>query len=242
MVVVINIISRITDNLGSEDNLKKFGVLYQDTNYKNEEQRGNLPQYSIMVFLLRRFLYILTILLFYRTPFIQQCINISIHFFTFIYDIILKPYPISVLGILTIFFDLVLVVIFVSLPLYMIFEDQADQIGRIHIYILIATIALSWVIIACMSVRTIYLKFRRPTLEEKVGQIIAALKEENISLTPAMTPGTVMNTLSNVPRKKPVILIKKTNNFIFRGWRGNRGGQDNISFTIKRQNQIEKQI
>ena len=210
MVLVINIISNITEKLESKDNLRKFGVLYEDTNYKTEEQRRRLPQYSIMVFLLRRFLYILIILLLYRFPFLQQSVNIFLHLSVFTYDIVLKPYPISVLGILTIFFDLVLVVMFASLPLYMIFKDQADQIGRIHIYILIATIALSWVIIASMSVRTIYLKFRSPTLAEKIEEIISALHEENV-------PAIVTKTIPDVPRKLPKILVKKTNNFTFRG-------------------------
>ena len=168
MVIVLNLLSRLGKNLKQEKNINKFGVLYQDTNYQTQENRKRLPQYYIIVFLMRRFLYILIILFIYKYPILQQICNITLHSLTFLYDIIMRPFPLGIIGLLIYFFDFILAIIFGTLPLYMVYINHAEGIGRVHIYILIVAIVLSWIIIICINIRTIYRKFhkRLATVEE----------------------------------------------------------------------------
>ena len=167
IVIILNILSRIGNHLGRESNLQKFGTLYSDTNYNSFEKRQKLSHYDIIVFLLRRYLYVFIILFLFRYPILQQITNISLHFLTFLYDIVIRPFPLGVLGILIYFFDFILMAIFGSLPLYMVFPEKAEQIGRIHIYILIATIVLSWIIIIIMNAKTVYLKIKEAKKKKK---------------------------------------------------------------------------
>ena len=156
IVFILNLISHLGRDLKEESNIQMFGVLYSDTNYHSHENRKKLSQYYNIIFLLRRLLYILIILFLYKTPIPQQAFNISIHLLIFIYDITLLPYSTGLLGILTYFFDFILVLIFGSLPLYLVYINHAEEIGRIHIYLLVATIAFSWIIIIGVNILTLW--------------------------------------------------------------------------------------
>ena len=156
IVFILNLISRLGRNLKSESNIHKFGVIYSDTNYEKHENRRKLNQYYIMVFLMRRLIYILIILFLYKFSTLQQICNISLHLLTFIYDIILKPYSTGLIGLLIYFFDFIITLIFGSLPLYIFYINNADQIGRIHIYVLIVTIALYWSIIIGVNLKAVW--------------------------------------------------------------------------------------
>ena len=167
------------DNLDTEENLQKFGCLYSDTNYKIEEKRRGIPQYTIIIFLLRRFLYILIILFIYRMPNLQQISNVTIHLMVFIYDLHLRPYPFNLIGLLIYSFDFCLAGLFASLPLYMIFPSHSDAIGRIHIYMLIVIFGISWMVIVGLNIRTIYRKFKKPSLKEQVEAIVEECNRKN---------------------------------------------------------------
>ena len=160
IVIVLNILSNLGKNLKKEENLERFGSIYSDTNYNSHIRRRNLAHYYIIVFLMRRFLYVFIILFLFKYPIFQQVSNIILHLLTFLYDIIMCPYPLGILGVLIYFFDFILALIFGSLPLYIAYPNKAEQIGRIHIYILIATIAISWIIIIGINIRTIYVKIK----------------------------------------------------------------------------------
>ena len=212
MVAVLNIISRLGKNLKKEKNMKRFGVLYGDTNYQTKEKRQYLPQYYILVFLMRRFLYVLIILFIFKYPILQQACNITLHTLTFIYDIIMRPFPIGVVGMLIYFFDFILVIIFGSLPLYMAFSNYAEDIGRVHIYLLIVTIILSWIIIFCVNIRTIYRKFQRPVIT--VEEITKRIEDENRVVEERIAGEQTMR-----PRR-PRILVQ--NNYYVHGQKKNK--------------------
>ena len=137
-----------------------------------------IQRYYIMIFLMRRFLYILIILFIYKYPILQQVCNITLHSLTFLYDIIMRPFPLGIIGLLIYFFDFILAIIFGTLPLYMVYINHAEGIGRVHIYILIVTIAISWLIIICINIRTIYRKFNKPLAT--AGEIRERLEEEKM--------------------------------------------------------------
>ena len=138
---------------------------------------------------MRRFLYIFIILFLFKWPILQQISNILIHFLTFMYDIILRPFPLGLLGILIYFFDFILMLIFGSLPLYMIYPDYSDQIARIQIYILVGTIALSWIIIIGLNIRTVYRairdrgKVKKEEEKEELSKMVNDYLKNKISLT-----------------------------------------------------------
>ena len=120
-------------------------------------------------------LYIYIYIFIYKYPVLQQICNITLHSLTFLYDIIMRPFPLGIIGMLIYFFDFILAAIFGTLPLYMVYVNQREDIGRIHIYILIATIVLSWMIIICLNIRTIYRKFHKPLatadeIEERIDE------------------------------------------------------------------------
>ena len=212
IVLVLNIISNIGSKLGKEYNIERFGSIYSDTNYQNYENEYRIPQFYIIIFLSRRLLYILIILLCPKIPIAQQALNIYLHTLTFVYDIIMKPYTFStVLGKLIYFLDLITVIIFGTLPLYMSEgKNQADLIGRIHIYILIFTIGISWIIIIVMNIKTLYLTFKTPTMIERVNQIIEDLNTRNATIRKSTIIGLpIRNRNKKGKRGKPKILVRK---------------------------------
>ena len=113
------------------------------------------------------------------------------------------------------FFDLVLAIFFSSLPIYMILDDPSESefMGRVHIYILIATIALSWMIILGMSIRTIYLKFKKPTMKEQLEEIISNLNKntKDDGDSPLTKIKVKEASTSGLPKRKPVLWVKKSN-------------------------------
>ena len=159
-VLFLNIISNIGGRLKMKKNIQRFGTFYEHTNYKSLENRKRLPHFYINIFLLRRLLYVLIILFLYEYPLIQQIMNIIIHTLAFLYDLKMHPYPINVLGLLTYFLNFVVAVIFASLPVYLKPRPFNQTLGRIHIYILIATFILSWMIIIGMNIFEIYKKYK----------------------------------------------------------------------------------
>ena len=179
IVLVLNLISRMGKGLKKEENQQKFGAIYADTNYKKHKERRNMKQYYIIVFLGRRLGYVLIILFLWRMPIVQQCFNIFLHTLTFIYDVLMRPHGITLLGIMIYFYDFILLLFFATLPLYMKFVDNAEFIGRIHIYSLIATLILSWIIIIIVNIRIIYLKFRKPKQSEIIEQIVSQINDES---------------------------------------------------------------
>ena len=187
--------------------IKRFGVLYIDTNYKKHENRMKLHQYYIMTFLARRLFYVLIILFLWRIPITQQVLNITIHSLIFVYDLLCKPCSTNILGILIYFFDLILVIIFGSLPLYMAYPDYSVTLGRIHVYILIATIALSWIIIVCSNIIAIYHKLKAPTIDEQADQIIAQLTATPNYATTEIIPES-MPVKAKEKTKKPTMLVQ----------------------------------
>ena len=177
IVLVLNIISKLGRELKTERNISRFGTIYEDTNYQKHKNRMRLTQYYLIVFLGRRLLYVLIILLLYEVPIVQQSFNIAIHTFTFIYDITMRPFQFNLLGTLIYFYDLILAIIFGSIPLYMVYPDNADQIGRAHIYLMIVVISISWVTIIGTCIYTIYKKLKGPTTSEIVTEIVQNLRK-----------------------------------------------------------------
>ena len=165
--------------LEKEENLQKFGCLYSETNYKSHEKRSRIPQYITIIFLMRRFLFVLVILFIYKEPILQQISNVTIHLIVFIYDMLMRPYPFNLIGILIYSFDFCLAGLFVSLPLYMIFPNHSDAIGRIHIYILIVIFGLSWVVIVGLNARTIYRQFKTPSIREQLDAFVQEYNRKN---------------------------------------------------------------
>ena len=145
-----------------------FGSLYADTNYSKLKDRRKLPHFRIIVFLFRRLFYVLIIIFLYKYPKLQQSCNIIIHFLILFYDIMMKPYKVkSVLGLLIYFFDFIAVLIFSTLPVYLTPTTNAETYGKWHIYIIIATIAISWLIIICINVNTVYKAYKKYKSEDK---------------------------------------------------------------------------
>ena len=198
--------------MSNESNLRKFGVLYRETDYKSHTNRLKLNQYYELAFLIRRLGYVLIILLLYKFPIVQQCFNIAIHLTIFLYDIIIKPHGTTVLALMIYLYDFILVIIFGSLPLFMIFVDKAVMFGRIHIYILIGVLILSWIIIVIINIHAIYKKYKKPTQAEIVEGIIAGLTRENNETSTNPTGITTENESRIEERRNPGkvrILVRK---------------------------------
>ena len=195
--------------LEEEDNLQRFGCLYADTNYKSHERRRRIPQYIIIIFLLRRFLYILIILFLYKRPTLQQISNVAIHLIVFLYDLLMRPYPFNIIGILIYAFDFCLAGLFGSLPLYMLYPNQSDAIGRIHIYILIVTFGISWTVIIGLNIRTIHRKFRTPSIREQLDAFVEEYNRKNEVNTISESEGLghKEQTLRIQPTRQPKMLV-----------------------------------
>ena len=185
--IVFNIISGIGRRLSRECNLQRYGSLYSDTNYKSHIQRTRLAQYYIIIYLTRRLLYVLLIIFLYKAPIIQQVCNIALHASTFVYSILMKPYAFNLLGIIIYFFNFMIFLIQASLPLYMIYPDSASHVGRVQIYIITGVIGISWIVIFSMNFKSIYLKYKKPTLNEQIQAIeqnIIAHGEKDLPILP----------------------------------------------------------
>ena len=210
VILVLNLISVLGKDLGKEHNLKKYGAIYSETNYKKHTQRKALNQYYIIIFLMRRLFYVFIILFIYKYPIMQQCFNIGLHTLTFIYDLIMRPYGCTLLGIMIYFYDFILVLIVGSLPLYMKFADHADYIGRIHIYILVSTLILSWLVIIGVNIRVLYLKFRKPTDNEILDQIISEINNSSTKVTGvgANIFTRVRSQMTIEPEQAPVVQLR----------------------------------
>ena len=63
------------------------------------------------------------------------------------------------------------------------FVDEAEMIGRIHIYVLIATIVISWGIIFGINIKAIYERYKKPTMKERLEKIISEIKYPNDDIT-----------------------------------------------------------
>ena len=214
IALVLNIISNISGQLNRTKIKQKFGCLYADTNYNNEEKKHLLPQFYHLVFLGRRFLYILVILGIYKIPILQQVCNISIHALTFLYDIKLRPYEANILGLLIYCFDFIVLVIFATLPLYMVYPNKAEIIGKVHIYILIATIALSWIIIISINIRVIYNKFKKKSKKKKMVRIYVTKRRNSnttgkLGIISSKKKSSMQGRRTQNMKKRPVIIRKK---------------------------------
>ena len=164
IVLITNIISNLGKTIKNKENIQKFGILYGETNYLKHQGRRQLSQFFINIFLLRRLCYALIILFLTKFPKTQQIINIAIHSITFLYGIIMRPFSMrNILGLLIYFLDFVAFVIFVTLPLYLKPNDNANIIGRFHIYLITVTFALSWIAVICSILQEIYIKYKKPS-------------------------------------------------------------------------------
>ena len=73
---------------------------------------------------------------------------------------IARPYSLQTLiGVMVYIFDFVALVIFATLPLYFKPNVNADTIGLVHIYLIVITFALSWLVIITKILFQIYQKF-----------------------------------------------------------------------------------
>ena len=172
IVVFLNVISNIVKNLENPNLVQSLGTLYADTNYLGDTQRIKLAQFHIIVFLLRRLLYALIIIFLYKHPLFQQILNIAIHSLTFGYDLFMKPYSMkTMLGLLIYFFDFIAFAIFASLPVYLTPTSYSEQLGRIHIYIIVATCGISWIVIIFMSILNLYIQYKAYNTEERKRQV-----------------------------------------------------------------------
>ena len=186
-------------------------MLYSDTNYMTHTNRRKLSQYTAIIFLMRRFLYILIILFTFKVPIFQQVANVSIHILVFICDMAMRPYSFKLLGIMIYIFDFILAVFFGSLPLYMIYPNERDSIGRIHIYILIGTFGIAWGTIVGINIRTIWKKYRQPSIREQLEAYVNDLNKQNEGNIENI--GNIGNT-DNIGGREGTISIKYTRNSI----------------------------
>ena len=84
----------------------------------------------------------------------------------------MRPYPIkSVIGLLIYTFDFIAMGIFASLPIYMNTTNYAEAAGRIHIYIIIATCVISWLIIIIMMVITLYKQYQKYKINQNTPEV-----------------------------------------------------------------------
>ena len=173
IVIFLNVISNIKYQLKNPEIMKKFGGLYEDTNYSKKSQRIRLAQFYIIIFLLRRLCYALIVIFLAEHQLLQQIMNISIHTMAFLYDIIMKPYSMkTVLGLLIYTFDFIAMIIFASLPMYMNITTYSEQAGRIHIYIIIATCGISWIIIVVIMVLRLCLLYKNYKIAQNTPEVI----------------------------------------------------------------------
>ena len=161
IVIVFNIISKIGGKqLKNRTNLQKFGALYSLTQYSTLKGRARIPQFYIIIFLLQRLLYSLLILFAYKSPKLQQILNILVHTITFLITIIIRPYSIKqMIGAMVYFFDFVGLIIFATLPLYLTPNANADRIGIVHIFLLVGVFVVAWIAIMVSNIYQIYRKY-----------------------------------------------------------------------------------
>ena len=153
-----------------EKNIRKFGVLYGETNYLKHKGRKNVSQFFMSIFLLRRLSYTLVILFIYKWPNTQQIVNITVHGVALIYELINRPYSMrTLLGILIYFLDFVAFIIFATLPLYLNPSNNADKIGRFHIYLIVITFGLSWIAVIYEILHELYIRYKKPTERVKIN-------------------------------------------------------------------------
>ena len=163
IVLIINILSNISNKLNNESNMQKFGSLYSDTDFVKYESRKKIAHFYIIVFLLRRLFYSWIIIFLYEWPLMQQILNISVHSILLLYDLFMQPYSFKkIIGIMIYSFDFIAVVIFATLPVYLSPNSHAEDIGRFHIYLIVATFVISWITIVAINIINIYQKYTTP--------------------------------------------------------------------------------
>ena len=80
----------------------------------------------------------------------------------------MRPYSMkTVIGLLIYTFDFIAMGIFASLPVYMNATSYSEQIGRIHIYIIVATCGISWIIIIIMMLIRLCMHYKKDKTNQK---------------------------------------------------------------------------
>ena len=84
----------------------------------------------------------------------------------------MKPYSMkTVLGLLSYSFDFIAMAIFASLPIYMNITNYSEQAGRIHIYIIVATCGISWIIIIVMLILGWCLQYKNYKIAQDTPEV-----------------------------------------------------------------------
>ena len=128
----------------------------------------------------------------------------------------MRPYSFKLLGIMIYTFDFILAALFGSLPLYMIYPNQRDSIGRIHIYILIGVFAISWGTIVGLNIRMVWKKYKTPSLREQLVAIVDDFNRQNEENIKNIEGGDERirikynrNSIIIKPKKPPKILVRR---------------------------------
>ena len=196
IVLFLNVISNIKYELKNPEILRKFGALYEDANYLKRHNRIRLVQFSIIVFLLRRLFYALIVIFLAEHQLVQQIMNIFVHTSTFLYDIIMRPYSMkTILGLLIYTFDFIAMGIFASLPIYMSTTNYAEAAGRIHIYIIVSTCGLAWLIIIIIMGISLYKQYQKYKINQNSPEV-------HIVIYNRLTFTHFYHNISNIYRKE----------------------------------------